>query len=405
MKLLIFLCFIKLIINNQVLASSTTTKYHWGQLGQYPNQHECNPYQLTRDDTTMKVDDIINSIHREFKSIKQIASESKINEKLVKKKMTIMVKCDFVKQVDDKFIVNFPVYDKETVAEMNKIGEELSIKALKIYNQKIEKVKQNFEKTTLRKNGYVWEDIAVALVGGLLFDVGIHDRALKKFKIFDLSDNKDMPVNPGGYYYWFIATENGFGSQYWKFGHENYDNTQSKFGLFRGTKKGMKRNWDPIWDLLDDPNVQNILFKLVENNEIPLNEIQKLSHKMDNLTILKKLAEYQFIKLNTKSITINFPVFNPADVKIIIDEINLISEQIVLEIYKDEVDKILQLWQKIKPKHWMFQKSEKMFLRQTLDRVYNISLTKLIAENKLPKFTEKNPYVIWGINDKNYSLY
>ena len=371
-------------------------KVFWGLMGQYPEEKQYNPYELTREDKEIDAASILYSIRRDYKTIEQISKQTEIDIRNVEKKLAELKNCELVTEKDKKFIVNFPFWDIPLRDTINSLGLELSNQIAGVIKSEIPNLKLLFEKTSFPEQGYNWDDVSLIIIGGLLFDTGLNDRGLRKMKIFSI---EDMPVRPGNYYYWYRAVENGWGN-YWKFGHDmNNDDFNVWFGMFYGNIKGREIKWGETWDVFNK-NTRKFLFPIIKKGKIQVNELYaELEMQRDSFDIvLHKMEEVKMVKIKDSVIIPNFPVFQEKDIQILLTKVDSICNMIITDIYIPFLPKIQKTWKDNKPPNWDIKSVDKLFIREVYDRPYNLTLDILIRENILPPSPVEPPFDYWGLN-------
>lgn len=373
---------------------------YWGMLGQYPSEDSLNPYKLTKDDKKINVAQVTFAIRRDYKTAEQISKETGIPATDIEKKMKELANCEMVREKDGKYIVNFPFWDEALKSEINNLALELAEKIVAVLKSELPNFKALFEKSTLPSQGYTWDDVSLTLIGGLLVDTGLNDRGLRERDIFD--PQRDTPLRPGGYRYWYDAVENGWGGNYWAWGHNMICNKERDnwFGMFFAFIKDRRVNWNGVWDIFNDKRISSILHILIKNGSTKIGELQKeVKITPDSLKlVLQKMRKMQVIKTNYSFIYPNFPVFQESDIQLLFTKVDSVCDRVINDIYIPFLPKIETRWKKVKPKNWEMDKIDKYFIREVFNRTYNITLERLIRDGILPPPPIKPPFNWWGLN-------
>jgi len=384
----------------QSVSEQSVEKVHlyWGLVGQDPEEMHLNPYELTRDDEALDVASILYAIRRDFKKIEQIAQETGIAPENIELKMKQLETCDLVRHTSDGFIVNFPLWDIPIRDQLNELGFELAYQVAGIVRYELMGLKLMFERSTLVEQGFSWDEVAVAIVGGLLLDNGVNDRGLRRAEVF--VSQRDTPLRPGGYRYWYRAIEDGWGD-YWEFGHNMTFNEDQDLvlGMFYGGKRGRQVNRSLGWDIFDT-NTRPIIFPLIKNGKLTINELQEKSGiPTDSLqTILQRMAETGIIRFKDDGVYPGFPVFHEPDTLGILFIIDRACRRIINSVYLPLLPVLEERWEEIAPENWDIENVNKFFVREVFDRVYNLTLDILIEEGPLPPPAREPPFDYWGLN-------
>lgn len=371
---------------------------YWELIGQPPEEKHLNPYELTRDDQALDVASIVYAIRRDFKTTEQIAGETGFAPENIEHKMKQLKACDLVRQTPDGYLVNFPFWDIPLREQLNELGFELAYRVVHIVRHELIGLKLIFEKSTLVEQGFSWDEVVVAIVGGLLLDAGVNDRGLRQSEVF--VPTRDTPLRPGGYRYWYRAIEGGWGD-YWEAEHQMIVNEDQDLGLgiFSGGKGGRQADRSLCWDVFDT-NIQPIIFPLIKNGKLTIDELQEKSGiAADSLPmILQRMAETKIIRLKDDSVYPGFPVFNEPDTLGILLIIDRACRRIINNVYLPSLPAIEERWEEIAPENWEIENVDKFFVREVYDRVYNLALDILIEESPLPVPAQEPPFDYWGFN-------
>lgn len=370
----------------------------WGLLGGYPSEPELNPYKLIRDDQSMNVGSIVYSIRRDFKTAGQISDESGIDLGKVRRKLDELENCRLVRRTDKGYIVDFPFWDRALRDSLNSMGSEIAGRIVEVIKSEIPGMLEIYPNSTVRNQGFTWEETGMIIIGGFLLDTGLNDRGLRRKGIFSPGD--DTPERPGGYRYWFRGVEGGWGPFY-KCVHiiRHNENRDIWLGLFVPQAKEAPIDWGQVWDIFDEPTEQ-IMFPLITEGRMRMKDMaDEVNLPRDSLeAIIQKMGDAGLVELIGKVVHRDLPTFYPEDRENILGRVENMCERIINEIYIPYIPEIENRWAYMAPKNWEIEGVDKFVVREVFDRAYNISIDKLVKEKVLYPPPTEPPFLYWAFN-------
>jgi len=190
-------------------------------------------YDLTKEKV---VQNILFSIKEKAISAGEIARMVGRLESIVTDKLDQLEQFDLVKQVNQKWISNIPLYTKAEIEEAEKIGMKYAKKQAAILRREIPNLKQLYNNTTLSKS-FSWDEVSLIVVSAFLSDFCVVDRI--PFRPENFTKELQPALKTGDLrwaYDGFEKLPGRFTSRKWKF----YQNVVSKssggmarFGYFQ----------------------------------------------------------------------------------------------------------------------------------------------------------------------------
>jgi len=129
-------------------------------------------YDLTKEKV---VQNILFSIKENAVSTGEIARMIGKQESIVTEKLDQLKQFDLVKQINQKWISNIPLYTKAEIEEAEKIGMKYVKQQAAILRREIPNLKRLYNNTALSKN-FPWDEVSLIVVGAFLSDFCVVDR-------------------------------------------------------------------------------------------------------------------------------------------------------------------------------------------------------------------------------------
>lgn len=338
-----------------------------------------SPHLLTRGLLAQK---ILLSIRKKGKKPSQIGHEIGADEFYITDELSWLSKNALVKRTNgNQWVANIIVLDKEEKKPLVDLATKLSQNETLKIRKELPQLKAAFERGSFKSQGFSWDQMNHVILAALLADIGVnyslHQKGMVPFP----------PQRPDGGRWYFWGFEGGAGSKR-QFGVNSNQNKNG--GTAHIWSRLIKKSTTSPFN-----NSEKSIMLALANRPLKVPDIAKILHlepEIVNLEI-KKLSDYNYFVEIEDKLKLNFPIFTPKDLRVMITEITRISNSIVDDI--------------IKPKETVFrQLSEKMgFVK--LDREYGAylcmlyhmimdhTLDQLVENNILPEMPKEAP-ATWG---------
>jgi DNA-binding MarR family transcriptional regulator len=338
-----------------------------------------SPHLLTRSLLAQKV---LLSIRKKGKNPSQIGSEIGTEESYVIDELSWLSKNALVKKTNgNQWLANIIVLDKEEKKPLVDLAKELSQnEALKI-KKELPQLKAAFKKCSFQSQGFSWHQMNYIFIAALLVDIGVNYSLHQKGMV-------PLPLqrsDGGRWYFWGL--EGGADSKR-QFGvNSNYDKNGGTAHIWSRLVK--KPTTSPL------NNSEKSIMLALANQPLKVSEIAKILHLEPKIVEqqIKKLSDYNyFIEIEDK-IKLNFPIFTPRDLKIVITEITRISNLIVDDIIKPKETVFRQLFEKMG-----FAKLNReygTYLCMLYHMIMDHTLDQLVENKILPEMPKEAP-ATWG---------
>jgi DNA-binding HxlR family transcriptional regulator len=288
-------------------------------------------YELTREKV---VQNILFSIKENAVSAGEIAKMVGKQESIVTEKLDQLKQFGLVKQVNQKWISNIPLYTKAEMEEAEKIGMKYVKKQAAILRREIPDLKQLYNNTALSKN-FSWDEVSLIVVGAFLSDFCVVDRIPFRPENFTM---ELQPALKTGDLRWgydgFEKLPKRFSSRKWKF----YQNVVSKssggmsrFGYFKENRTTPPSRPEHLF-LIREGKILSAL----ADGPLSLAELEKQTEfdRTDLTKTLNEMSGYNppAVVLSDGKYRSAIPVLNESDFVRLLAECDRIAEEIFTNV-------------------------------------------------------------------------
>ena len=348
--------------------------------------------------------DVVNimfAIRREPLSAQQIADQTGQTEAFIKNRLIELERENLTIKEGDRWLSNFPIFDKRDIANAEKMGLKYAKKEARILEEELPGLIQFYGRTELSRR-FEWEDVSLILVGAFLSDFCVVDRIPYMSRNLSSTEKLEpwLDKNTSGWYgAGFEAMEKQFPTKRWDF----YQNTVSRyrggmarFGYFRSLDENrMKPPGWPEYFALEPEG--RIMFSLASG---PL-DIKQLAEKArlkeeDANNILQQLGNYDppAVLFHQGKYENNIPILAESDFNLLLPEFDRVAERIFKEIVVPHHQERTRQAKK-RGKNWAFPADViNIYVR---DKALQILVEKRLL-GEVPSPPVKWNFGVWGWN-------
>jgi len=338
-----------------------------------------NPHLLTRSLLAQK---ILLSIRKNGKNPSQIVHEIEANESYVIDELSWLSKNALAKKTNkDQWIANIIVLDKKEKKPLVDLAKELSQNEASKIRKELPKLKAAFKKCSFQSQGFSWDQMNYIIIAALLADIGVN---------YSLHQKEMVPFPPkrpdgGRWYFWGI--EGGADSK-WQFGvNSNQDKNGGTAHIWSRLVK--KPTTSPLND------IEKSIMLTLANQPLKVPDIAEVLHLKPEIVKeqMNKLSDYNyFIEIGGK-FKLNFPIFTPKDLEIMITEVIRISKSIVDDVITPKETVFRQLFFQIGLAK--LNREYGAYLCMLYHMIMDHTLDQLVENNILPEMPKEAP-ATWG---------